>query len=109
MYKNIQWVVQRNLTSQSDFEQLKSSCQKIGVTFIELDIIPFTEKLPEFDRSRSSIIYGSTTFNGLAFEDENLRKGLFFDEMTFSIENYIEKWGRCMLNYDASVVTFKEL
>lgn len=108
-YKHIQWVVQRNLTSQSDFEQLKESCHKIGVTFIELDVIPFTAKLPEFDRSRSSIIYGSTTFNGLAFEDANLRKGLFFDGVTFSIENYIEKWGRHMLNYHASVITFKEL
>lgn len=108
-YKNIQWVVQRNLTSRSDFEALKESCHKIGVTFIELDIIPFTSKLPEFDRSRSSIIYGSTTFNGLAFGDPNLRKGLFFDEVMFSMENYIEKWGRHMLNYDASVITFKEL
>ena len=108
-YRHIQWVVQRNLTSQSDFERLKESCQIIGVTFIELDIIPFTAKLPEFDRSRNTIIYGSTTFNGLAFKDVTLRKGLFFDELTFSIENYIEKWGPYMLNYDASVFTFKEL
>jgi hypothetical protein len=108
-YKQIQWVVQRNLTSQSDFEQLKESCHKIGVAFIELDIIPFTAKLPNFDRSRNSIIYGSTTFNGLAFEDANLRKGLFFNEVTFSIENYIEKWGGHMLNDDASVITFEEL
>jgi hypothetical protein len=108
-YHNIQWVVQCNLTSQSDFEQLKVSCQKIGVTFIELDIIPFTAKLPEFDRSRNSIIYGSTTFNSLALEDISLRKGLFFDEVTFSMENYNEKWGRYMLNYGASVITFKEL
>ena len=108
-YQNIQWVVQRNLTSQSDFEQLKSSCHKIGVRFVEFDIIPFTAKLPEFDRTRNAIIYGSTTFNGLAFEDADLRRGVFFDEVTFSIENYIEKWGRHMLNYDASIITFEEL
>lgn len=47
MYKDIQWVAQRNLTSPPDFEQLKISCYKIGVTFIGLDIIPFTAKLPE--------------------------------------------------------------
>jgi ATP-grasp domain, R2K clade family 3 len=108
-YKSIQWVVQRNLTSQSDFEELKSSCLKIGVTFIELNIIPFTGQLPEFDRSRNSIIYGSTTFCGLAFEDAHLKNGLFFDPQIFSIENYIEKWGRYMLNYEASISTFKEL
>src|SRR4051812_49091605 len=104
-YKNIQWVVQRNLTSQSDFQELKESCLKIGVKFIELDIIPFTAQLPEFDRSRISITYGSTTFNGLALKDDELKKGIFFDEKSFSIENYLEKWGRSMLNYDASVTT----
>jgi len=108
-YKNIQWVVQRNLTSQSDFQDLKESCLKIGVKFIELDIIPFTAQLPEFDRSRISITYGSTTFNGLALKDDDLKKGIFFDEKSFSIENYLEKWGRSMLNYDASVTTFNEL
>ncbi|QEC68915.1 DUF4343 domain-containing protein [Panacibacter ginsenosidivorans] len=108
-YKNIQWVVQRNLTSQSDFKELKDSCLEIGIPFIELDIIPFTNELPRFNRSRHSIIYGSTTFNALALKDDNLRCGLFFDEVTFSIENYIEKWGCHMLNYDASVITFKEL
>ena len=36
----------------------KDACNKIGVPFIELDIIPFTATLPEFNRSRHSIIYG---------------------------------------------------
>lgn len=108
-YKAIQWVVQRNLTSQADFEELKKSCLTTGVKFIELDIIPFIPKLPDFERSQSSIIYGSTTFNNLAFEDVTLRKGIFFDPVTFSIENYIEKWGRYMLNYSALFITFKEL
>jgi len=108
-YDNIQWVVQRNLTSKRDFERLKASCSVIGVDFVEIDIIPFTKDLPEFDRSRSSIIYGATTFNKLVLEDANLRKGVFFDEKNFSIENYIEKWGRHMLNYDASVKTFENL
>lgn len=108
-YKNIQWVVQRNLTNQGDFQELKKSCLQIGVGFVELDIIPFTPQLPEFDRSRYSIIYGSTTFNGLALKDADLKKGLFFDEKSFSIENYLEKWSWHMLNYDASVTTFNEL
>lgn len=108
-YSNIQWVVQRNLTSIQDFEALKQACHKSGVEFIELDIIPFTSKLPDFDRSRNAIIYGSTTFNSLAYEEDNLKRGLFFDKNTFSIENYIDKWGRHMLNYDASIITFTEL
>ena len=108
-YKGIQWVVQRNLTSQADFDGMKNACEKIGIPFIGLNIIPFTSDLPPFDRSRKSIIYGSTTFNALAYENESLREGLFFDEHSFSIENYIGKWGRYMLNYEASISTFREL
>lgn len=108
-YKCIQWVVQRNLTSQADFEGMKMACEKIGVPFIALDIIPFTAELPHFDRSRRSIIYGSTTFNALAYEDESLREGIFFNKHNFSIENYNSQWGRHMLNYEAGISTFKEL
>jgi ATP-grasp domain, R2K clade family 3 len=108
-FKDIQWVVQRNLTSRTELAELRSTCLKIGIRMIELDIIPFTDKLPDFDRSRRSIIYGSTTFNALAFNDATLKKGLFFDDISFSIQNYIQKWGRYMLNYNAEIVSFKEL
>ncbi len=108
-YSHVQWVVQRNLTSQADFNNLKDACLKIGVTFIEVDIVPFTAELPLFDRARNSIIYGSTTFNGLAFLDGNLTKGLFLNEKEFTIENYMRQWGQHMLNYGASVTTFNEL
>lgn len=108
-YAGIQWVVQRNLTSPSDFEALKASCQKLGIAFIELDIIPFTARLPEFDRGRYSILYGSTTFNALAYKDPDLRKSLFFDHVNFSMENYFEKWGHHMLNFEAAIISFKQL
>jgi hypothetical protein len=108
-YKNLQWVIQRNLTNNNYLEGIKNACQQLGTGFIELDIIPFTAALPEFDKSRRSIVYGSTTFNELAFKDETLREGVFFDENNFSIENYIEKWGRYMLNYGAIITSFKEL
>jgi len=106
-YIDIQWVIQRNLTN--DFERITASCDKIGVKYIGLDIIPFTSELPEFDKKRKSIIYGSTTFNDLAFRDEELKQGIFYNEKSFSIGNYIEKWGRYMLNYGASISTFQAL
>ncbi|MGN6419968.1 MAG: ATP-grasp domain-containing protein [Pseudobacter sp.] len=108
-FKDIQWVVQRNLTSQSDLLALKEACEKTGVDFIELEIIPFSDQLPEFDRSKRSILYGSTTFNELAYREPALRPGLFFYPEHFSIENYFDKWGRRMLNFEASVTTFNQL
>ena len=108
-YGQIQWVVQKNLTSETDFGALKKSCADTGISFIELDIIPFVAALPEFDRSRNSIFYGSTTFNHLVFNDPALRKGLFFDPVNFSVENYVEKWGAHMLNHGALFTTFEAL
>lgn len=108
-YQNIQWVVQQNLTSIEDFDGLKNACEKLGIHFIGIDIVPFSSELPEFDRQRHSIPYGSTTFNALSSQDETLHKGLFFDEETFSIQNYFDKWGPHMLNYGSQICTFKEL
>ncbi|WP_295128465.1 ATP-grasp domain-containing protein [uncultured Chitinophaga sp.] len=108
-YPNIQWVVQRNLTSPGNFEDLQSACNVLNIPFVAIDIIPFASSLPAFSRERASILYGSTTFNYLATQDEDLRKGIFFDEISFSIENYISKWGQHMLNGDATITTFKEL
>lgn len=108
-FKNIQWVVQRNLTSLYDFEGMQSACARLGIPFHAIDIIPFTSTLPPFDKTRRSIIYGSTTFNAIAANDPVLREGVFFDEQQFSIENYIKHWGRHMLNYEAKITTFQSL
>ncbi|MEC5142741.1 ATP-grasp domain-containing protein [Chitinophaga sp. 212800010-3] len=108
-YSGIQWVVQRNVTHSTDLEKLKQSCETRGIYFQGIEVIPFSTTLPDFDVSRKSIFYGSTTFNKLIAEEEKLRSGLFFDSEKFSISNYFRHWGRHMLNYGAEVTTFKEL
>jgi hypothetical protein len=109
IYQKIQWVVQQNLTGKEDFEGLQNACDRLGIYFIGVTIIPFSSGLPHFDRQRHSILYGSTTFNVLAYQDNSLREGIFFNDVTFSIENYFEKWGIHMLNYGSRVCTFREL
>jgi hypothetical protein len=108
-YQKLQWVIQRNLTNDNYLQGLKDACQNLGTGFIELDIIPFTATLPAFVKSKRSVIYGSTTFIDLAYRDKELKEGVFFEEKNFSIENYIEKWGRYMLNFGAIITSFKEL
>jgi hypothetical protein len=108
-YNNIQWVIQRNLTNTDDLKTLVQGCEKISVPFIEFDIIPFTDQLPEFDKSRQSIFYGSTTMGQLVYKDSSLNKGFFFNHQSFSIENYFAKWGSHMLNHGALVTSFREL
>jgi hypothetical protein len=106
---NLQWVVQKNLTSYNDFSALQGACQKLSIHFIGIDVIPFSNKLPDFDPTRKSIFYGSTTFNKLAFEHGKLKEGVFFDPITFSIGRYIKEWGEHMLNYGAILTTYEEL
>ena len=107
--KNVQWVVQSNLTSHDDLLGLRTACKNEDIPFIEVKVIPFTEELPDFEINPCNIYYGSTTFTNLIYKNEATRKGLFFDPETFSIENYINKWGKNMLNYEASITTFKNL
>ena len=107
--KKVQWIVQKNLTSQEDLNGLRHACSRYNINCIEISIIPFTTKLPDFEINPANIYYGSTTFNKLIYENGKTKNGLFFNPGTFSIENYIEKWGKHMLNYEASVITFKDL
>ena len=69
----IQWVVQKNLANDNYFSAVRDTCQKLRIPFVGIDIIPFSNELPTFDRKSKSIFYGSTTFNNLAFSDEELK------------------------------------
>lgn len=108
-YSNIQWVIQRNLTNIDDLQKLRQACDKIAVSYTEIDIIPFTDHLPDFKKDKHSIFYGSTTMGQLIVKDSSLIKGFFFDPSAFSITNYLEKWGAHMLNYGALITSFGEL
>jgi hypothetical protein len=108
-YSNLQWVIQRNLTNAVDLHALKVACEKTGVSLIEIDIIPFTDQLPDFNKDKQCIFYGSTTLGKLVSSNSSLNKGFFFDPASFSIANYFEKWGKHMLNYGALVTSFNEL
>jgi hypothetical protein len=108
-FNHVQWVVQKGLTNVNDMAALKAACGCINVDLIEIDIIPFTESLPDFNKNKESIFYGSTTLCALVYKAEELRKGLFYDEKEFSIENYLGHWGKHMLNSDAVVTTIAEL
>ena len=106
---DIRWVVQSNITSQEDLDGIRIACTNTNTDWIEVKIIPFTSTLPEFEIRPFNVYYGSTTFNNLVYEDTRTKAGIFFNPETFSIANYIEKWGRHMLNYEASITTFQDL
>lgn len=108
-YDKIQWVIQRNLTSQDIIEDFRKACQKMNVDSCFIDIIPFSNSLPEFPKDKRSIFYGSTTTMYLVYQDSKYNEGLFFSEQTFSMENYLDKWKENMLNFGAKVLTVGQL
>lgn len=105
----IYWLIQQNITNTDDLERLQHACIAAGVGVENIDIIPFSDSLPPIDTSRNYIVYGSITLSRLAVRDPLLQKGVFFDETIFSMENYLKKWGRHMLNAGAQVLTLDEL
>lgn len=108
-YNNIQWVIQRNLTNTNDLQQIEAACELTGVDYVEIDIIPFTDQLPDFPTTKQSIFYGSTTLGKLVMTNKHLHAGFFFDPEAFSIANYLDKWGSFMLNHGAVITSFSEL
>lgn len=101
--KNIRWVIQNNLIPENDLKEIKTTCKNIGIEFEEVLVVPFSSELPEFTLDdKVNIYYGSTTFMNNVYRDLN-PKGLFYNDKTFTMENYFNKWGNHMLNYGAVI------
>lgn len=107
-HHRIQWVVQQNLTSESTCTEIAAACGKIGVRCAPVQIIPFTDALPPFERAPINIPYGSTTFGVLASQDEDLRKAYFMNA-NFNMRVYLERWGKHMLNYGAALIAMDKV
>ena len=107
--KNIRWIIQNNLIHENDLKEVQNACKDMNVEFEEIIVIPFSSEIPEFKNDdKINIYYGATTLMYNIYHEFNKPVGLFFDEETFSIENYMKHWGQHMLNSDAKVTTFDE-
>jgi hypothetical protein len=106
--QEFQWVLQSNLTNLKTLNEVRAALIADNVAFEEVKIIPFSDALPEIsNRSLFSIFYGSTTLMLNAYNDQHFRGGVFYNE-SFTISNYLEKWGNKMLNEDALIMTLEE-
>ena len=108
--KKIRWIIQENDYSSEDVTQINRACDKIGVPYVNIKVIPFTNELPDFpvDDEYENIYYGGITMIDLLIRDYNSPKGVFMDRETFSMENYVGRWGEHMLSSDAEFMTFQE-
>jgi hypothetical protein len=103
------WIIQDNLISENDRNELQEVLDSLGIPHVEVVVLPFSEDLPEFpiDAEHENIYYGSTTFmNNLYKQLKPI--GLFYNHETFSMKNYMEKWGEHMFNHGAEFTTISQ-
>lgn len=106
----ISWILQKNITSKDTLDKIKSALIEDHISFQEVNIIPFSLDFPSIDYDyRTLIVYGSTTMMINAFNNPKLRRGVFFDPNQFNMENYVDKWGENMLNFDGKLIRFKKV
>jgi hypothetical protein len=103
--KNIRWIIQSNLTNENDLEELRQGCRDINVEFEDVIVMPMVKEMPKFTvDDKINIYYGSTTLMYNVYEQFDNPIGLFYDEETYSMANYMKQWGEYMLNCDAHIV-----
>lgn len=103
------WIIQDKNYATGDREQIIEACNRLNIPCEQITVVPFSTALPEFplDNEYENIYYGSTTMMDRIYRDFNQPKGLFYNHETFSMKNYIEKWGQHMLSSEAQVLTFE--
>ena len=107
--KEARWIIQSNLSAEGgDFHKMSKVCEELGIEYQGVKVIPFSPELPEFIKDdKENIYYGSTTFMNNLY-NQLKPKGLFFDDKTFSMDNYLKVWNNYMLNSEGKVTTFRE-
>lgn len=104
------WIIQNNLIAENDRKQMQEALLGLGIPFVETEVVPFSKELPDFpiDAEHENIYYGSTTFMNNLYKQMN-PMGLFYNHETFSMENYMEKWGEHMFNHGAEHIRISTL
>lgn len=90
--RNLQWVVQSNLNSVGA-DLIEKACRELNIKYTPVQIIPFSDTLPDYDKSIPAIFYGSTTMGRLVRGE----RGFFMND-NFTFESYLTNWKNHLLN-----------
>jgi len=102
------WLVQSNLIQDHAHNAIKSACERLGINFIPVAIIPFSDELTFTPPEGSLAFYGSTSLIK-SVEKSNINKdGFLFDSEKFRSSLWVQKLGKRMLNWDATFCSLEE-
>lgn len=92
------WIIQTNMGQDSDIQSYVQGVRESGANIVEVEYIPFSEKLPEMNVDGPVIVYGSVNFIQEVQKAGLYPLGVFGDIETFTYEKWAENYGDMLLN-----------
>lgn len=106
----INWILQKNLTKPDVLDRIKQAVHQDGEIWEEIEVIPFSKDLPDIqNKAATPVVYGSTTFMLNAFQNENYKRGVFYDPQVFQMKNYVAQWGAHNLNHEGQCILLSQI
>jgi len=95
----MKWVCQNNLGKTDDVEAIKRACEKYGHDFYGVEVIPFSDDLPDVDNGVPTIFYGATKWIERIQEKGSWAPGTFFNPSSVC-SVWMPIYGDMVLNND---------
>ncbi len=108
-WSDVRWFVQRNLGNARDLAALAEALDGLGVEWSPVDLVPFSDDLPDAPADGRAVFYGSTTLVKNVARAGRWRPGVYFTEHRFAFEALLAGYGELLLNADSEVLTVGEL
>ena len=102
------WVIQENLFKEREYEKFLDACDRQGINYRSVKIIPFSHELvPEINDSNPILAFGSTALVRIA-QERGWKPGVFYND-NFNFQVWSEAWGTNILNYGAKISTLSNI
>ncbi|GAB4176577.1 MAG: hypothetical protein Fur006_07610 [Coleofasciculaceae cyanobacterium] len=102
------WVIQENLFQEREYENFLDACDRQGINYRQVKIIPFSHELvPEINESNPILAFGATALVRIARE-RGWKPGVFYNE-NFNFKVWSEAWGKNILNYGANICILSQI
>lgn len=103
----MRWIIQKNLGNTIDSERMISAAQAIGAEALGVDVIPFSDDLPDIPNDRPTVFYGATGFINSIHLKGSWNPGVFYDADKFRYTRYLLEYGERMLNSSVELTTLE--
>jgi hypothetical protein len=102
------WIIQENLFQESEYENFLDACDRQGINYRHVKIIPFSHELvPEITEPNPILAFGSTTLVRIA-QERGWKPGVFYND-NFNFQVWSKALGENILNYGANICNISNI